>query len=146
MNDLLEIYKLHAELADRVSQRRIEASKIFASVLLGMLALLGLALRFGVGEVPVQAVFSATGILGIALTISWLGVIHSHKQLNSEKFRVLHKLEEQLPFQFFKDEWDPDNTGSKSNIYWKLTDVEKLMPLVFFLLFVGITVYGICFT
>ena len=42
MNDLLEIYKLHAELADRVSQRRIEASKIFVSVLLGMLALLGL--------------------------------------------------------------------------------------------------------
>ena len=146
MNDLLEIYKLHADLADRVSQRRIEASKIFVSALLGILALLGLALRFGVGDVPVQAVFSVTGILGIALTISWLGVIHSHKQLNCEKFRVLHKLEEQLPFQFFKDEWDPDNTGSKSNAYWKLTDVEKLMPLVFLLLFVGIAVYGICFT
>ena len=40
----------------------------------------------------------------------------------------------------------PENTGSKSNAYWKLTDVEKLMPLVFLLLFAGITVYGICFT
>ena len=146
MNDLLEIYKLHADLADRVSQRRTEASKIFVSALLGILALLGLALRFGVGDVPVQAVFSVIGILGIALTISWLGVIHSHKQLNRVKFRILHKLEEKLPFQFFKDEWDPDNTGSKSNAYWKLTDVEKLMPLVFLLLFVGIAVYGICFT
>jgi disulfide bond formation protein DsbB len=146
VNDLLEIYKLHAELADRVSQRRIEASKIFVSILLGILALLGLALRFGVGNVPDQGVFGIAGILGIALTISWLGVIHSHKQLNRVKFRILHKLEEKLPFQFFKDEWDPDNTGSKSNAYWKLTDVEKLMPLVFLLLFVGIAVYGICFT
>ena len=92
------------------------------SILLGMLAVLGLALRFGFGTVPDQAVFSIAGILGIVLTISWLGVIHSHKQLNSEKYRVLHKLEDQLPFQFFKDEWDPANTGVEEQ---RLLDIHR---------------------
>ena len=35
-NEMLEIYKLHAELADRVSQRREGANRLYVSLLVGL--------------------------------------------------------------------------------------------------------------
>ena len=37
--ELLEIYKLHSELADRVSQRREGANRLYVSLLAGMFIL-----------------------------------------------------------------------------------------------------------
>ncbi len=45
--ELLEIYKLHAELADRVSQRREGANRLFVSLLTGMLIFMAALLRYG---------------------------------------------------------------------------------------------------
>ncbi len=70
-------------------------------------------------------------------------VIHSYRQLNTEKFRVLHDLEGQLPYQFFTLEWDPRSTGKKSNRYWKLTHVEKTLPVIFAGFFVALIAYSI---
>ena len=51
-DQLLEIYKLHAELADRVSQRREGANRLHVSLLSGFLVFLAALLRFGSGEIP----------------------------------------------------------------------------------------------
>ena len=75
--------------------------------------------------------------------MAWVVGIRSYKQLNREKFRVLHDLERLLPFQFFIKEWDPkDGVGAKSNRYWKLTNVETLVPIAFGLLYAGLLVYA----
>ena len=140
---LLEIYKLHAELADRVSQRREGANRLYVSLLVALFVLLAALLRFGFGDAPEGLVLSAIGAVGVLLSISWFLVIRSYRKLNSEKFRVLHDLEERLPYQFFKSEWDPEAKGEKSNKYWRLTQVEAVLPLIFGALFLALVVYAL---
>ena len=82
----LEIYKLHAELADRVSQRREGANRLYVSLLTAILALVA---AFSGSEIKASAlswVMSVGGILIIVLSASWFVVIRSYRQLNSGKF------------------------------------------------------------
>ena len=85
-NELLEIYKLHAELADRVSQRREGANRLYVSLLAGLAAFLAVLIRFGVGDVPVQVVLVSVGVVGTALSASWYVVLRSYRQLNTASF------------------------------------------------------------
>ena len=140
--ELLEIYKLHAELADRVSQRREGANRLYVSLLVGLMVFLGALLRFGVGEVPVRIVLFSVGTIGALLSLSWYVVIRSYRQLNSGKFTALHELEEKLAYPFFRREWDLLAEGKDRSRYWKLTNVEVGLPCIFFVLFFGLTVYS----
>ena len=133
--ELLEIYKLHAELADRVSQRREGANRLYVSLLTGILIFLAAFLRYGTGIVPVWVILLASGILGILLSVSWFVVIRSYRQLNTGKFKPLHELEEQLAYPFFKREWELLEEGESINKYWKLTVVETFLPAIFCFLF-----------
>lgn len=143
-NELLEIYKLHSELADRISQRREGANRLFVSLLVGLAVVSATMLRFGIGDTPVQLATLVLGLLGISLSASWFIVIRSYRQINSAKFRVLHELERKLAFQFFIDEWDPKAEGKKTNKYWRLTVVEQSLPIIFSMLFCGLTIYSFC--
>lgn len=142
-DQLLEIYKLHAELADRVSQRREGANRLFVSLQVGLVVFLAALIRFGIEDIPQQLVFSVVGVVGTLLSASWFVVLRSYRQLNSEKFRVLHDLEKKLPYQFFTQEWDPQAQGEKSNPYLKLTHVELALPVTFFCLFTALIGYSI---
>ena len=143
-DQLLEIYKLHAELADRVSQRREGASRLYVSLHVGLVVFIAALLRFGFGDAPESLVLGTIGGVGALLSVSWFVVIRSYRQLNTEKFRVLHELEKRLPYQFFTLEWDPEAKGEKSNRYWKLTHVEVTLPVIFFALFLALTAYSFC--
>lgn len=142
-NERLEIYKLHAELADRVSQRREGANRLYVSLLVGLVVFLAALLRFGAEDTLEQLVLGAIGLFGVLLSVSWLGVLHSYRQLNSEKFRVLHELEKEIAFPFFTKEWDPESEGNKSSRYWRVTKVERSLPVTFAALFVAITLYSL---
>ena len=87
----LEIYKLHAEFADRVSQRREGANRLYVSLLTGTLIFLAALLRYGTGTMPV-------GGFGIFLSASCYIVIRSYRQLNPGKFDALHELEQKLAY------------------------------------------------
>ncbi len=129
--ELLEIYKLHAELADRVSQRREGANRLYASLSTGILILLAAILRFGAGAIPVWVILLVAGFWGISLSASWYIVIRSYRQLNSGKFGALHELEKKLAYPFFKREWELLEEGEKISKYWKLTVVETFLPVFF---------------
>ena len=140
--ELLEIYKLHAELADRASQRREGANRLYVSLLVGLMVFLGAVLRFGAGGVPVGMILLVAGVMGSLLSVSWFVVIRSYRQLNSGKFKALHELEEKLAYPFFKREWELLAQGKEISRYWKLTNVEVGLPCIFFLLFFGLAVYS----
>lgn len=143
-SELLEIYKLHAELADRVSQRREGANRLYVSLLAGLAAFVAALIRFGVGDVPVQIVLVTIGVAGAALSASWYIVLRSYRQLNTGKFRALHELEGRLAYRFFQREWDLLGKGDDRRRYWRLTVVERILPCVFFMLFVGLAVFSFC--
>ena len=144
--ELLEIYKLHAELADRVSQRREGANRLYVSLLTSFFILVAAVVRFGSGQIPVPEwlILFVSGVLGIALSVSWYITLKSHRQLNSGKFKALHELEEKLAYPFFKREWDFLKEGKDRRIYWELTLVERYLPCIFGLVSFGFIVASIC--
>ena len=127
---LLEIYKLHAELADRVSQRREGANRLFVSLLTGTLIFFAAFLRYGTGTMPVDVILIAVGVFGVLLSASWYIIIRSYRQLNSGKFAALHELEEQLAYPFLRGMRSCGNGRKpKKSRYWKLTVSETYFPL-----------------
>ena len=139
--ELLEIYKLHAELADRVSQRREGANRLFVSLLTGTLIFLATLLRYGAEDVPAfGAVLITIGVFGIFLSASWFIVIRSYRQLNSGKFAALHELEEKLTYSFFRREWELLEEGKNRSRYWNLTVVETFLPFIFVLLYLMLVI------
>ena len=147
--ELLEIYKLHAELADRVSQRREGANRLFVSLLTGTLIFLVAFLTYGTETMPVGAILTAVSIFGIFLSAAWYIIIRSYRQLNSGKFAALHELEEKLAYPFFKREWEllgmEEKERPKTRRYWKLTVVETFLPIIFALLYLALIIFfAIC--
>lgn len=142
-SERLQIYKLHAELADRVSQRREGANRLYVSLLVGLVLFLATLIRFGIGEVAEGLVICSIGMFGGLLSASWYVVIRSYRQLNTGKFKALHELEQELAYPFFKREWDLLAEGKDISRYWKLTVVETSLPIIFGLLFFGLIVYSI---
>ena len=137
-NELLELYKLHAELADRVSQRREGANRLYVSLLVGLVVFVAALLRFGTDGVSADTVLICTGVLGMLLSASWYIVIRSYRQLNTGKFLALQELESQLAYPFFTKEWELLEQGKEWRRYWKLTVVETGLPLIFFALSCGL--------
>ena len=142
-NELLELYKLHAELADRVSQRREGANRLYVSLLVGLVVFVAALLRFGTDGVSADTVLICTGVLGLLLSASWYIVIRSYRQLNTGKFLALQELESQLAYPFFTKEWELLEQGKEWRRYWKLTVVETGLPLIFFALSCGLVAFSV---
>ncbi len=129
--ELLGVYRLHAELADRVSQRREGANRLYVSLLLGLLLFLGALLRFGGDDVLTRVLFGAAGAFGALLSASWCVVIRSYRQLNAGKFKTLRHLEKRLAYRFFSREWKVLGEGENVSLYWRLSAAESLVPALF---------------
>ena len=138
--ELLEIYKIHASLADKASQRREGTNRLYVCLLVGLAVFAGAVLWFGDGNDYEKPILVSAGLVGALLSVSWYVVIRSYRQLNTGKFKALHELEEKLAYPFFKREWELLDEGKNLSRYWKLTNVETGLPLIFFLLSCGLIV------
>jgi len=131
--DILEIYKMLVEMADRVSQRRQSANSFYLSVntaIIGGAAYLSQSAAGYFGN-------SAVSIAGIAICVLWIRTVVSYKSLNAAKFEVITTLEERLPVSPYKDEWailDVDGDGKRHRPFHK---TEVLVPIVFILIHVA---------
>lgn len=143
-HELLELYKLHAELADRVSQRREGANRLYVSVLTGLLVAAVALVRWGGGPlISAPWVLGVAGVLGLGLCASWYVVIRSYRQLNTGKFLTLDELEAQLAFPFFRREWELLEQGENFRKYWKLTVAETTLPILFGALYAALIAYSL---
>lgn len=142
-HELLEIYKLHARLADSVSRQRGTTNRFYLLLMSGLSVLFSGVLQFRDG-VPLGGLMVGFGLLGALLAVAWYIHIRSYRQLNSGKFKPLHELEEKLAYPFFKREWELLEEGENPNKYWKLTVVETFVPAIFFSVFTVVFLIGIC--
>ena len=140
--ELLEIYKLHAKLADSVSRQRGTTNRFYLLLMSGLSVLFSALLQFRNG-VPLTALMVSFGLLGSALAIAWYIHIRSYRQLNTGKFKPLHELEERLAYPFFKREWELLDEGENPGRYWTLTVVETFVPAIFFFAFKTLLIVGI---
>lgn len=141
--ELLEIYKLHAELADSISKQRVAANRFYILVYSGLAVLLSAFLQRK-NDVPLGWLMIGFGLLGMLLASAWYIVICSFRQLNTGKFKALHELEEKLAYPFFKREWDLLTKGTGRKSYRRLTVVETFVPIIFGSCFAILLVIGIC--
>lgn len=144
--ELLEIYKLHVELSDKVSERRGITNKFYITILSGILALISFAVNDGkfIEGVNFYLILFIIGLTGILLCGVWFLNIKSYRQLNSAKFKVLHEIEEKFECQFLKKEWELLREGKNPSIYFRLSKVEQLTPLVLIVPYLVIFIYSIC--
>lgn len=124
----LELYKLYVELADRVSQRRVDASKFYITILSALLAVVPFVLDGGTPPDVRRLVFLLLGLLGLLLCVVWVVNIQSYRQLNGLKFRVIHEMEEKLPFAPFAREWELLRAEAEGFRYRRLSRVEQWVP------------------
>lgn len=142
-SDLLDLYKLAVEMADRISARRGSANAYFLSVQTALVTLVG----FGfpkLSESPWWASLAVT-LGGITLSAAWWLQLRSYRDLNDAKFKVINKIEEDLPVKIFAEEWqilkasEPIPAWRKR--YAELGTSERIVPAVFIvahlILFVG---------
>jgi uncharacterized membrane protein YidH (DUF202 family) len=138
--NLIEQYRLYVEMADRVSQRRIQTNQFYIALLSALLVILtfvaGNTLYSNISRHAVCIV----SVVGILLCCVWTINIKSYSQLNKGKFQVIHELEAFLPFSGYGREWELLTEGKDGKIYRPLTHVEKylsiIMAVVFLILFV----------
>lgn len=124
-------YKQCVGAAERVSERRQSANKFFVTTNSIVLSFMGYLL-----SADMETWLWLIVLAGLFLSSAWLRMIWSYKALNSAKFKIIHDIEEQLPFQIFKDEWALLNKGK----YVQLTTTEQIFPIVFILIYVVILV------
>ena len=140
--EILELYKLHAELADRVSQRREGANRLYVGLFAGLVGGFAALMELQGDEELSPLVTAAVGSFGALLSVSWFIVIRSYRQLNTGKFRALHELEEKLGYPFFTREWDLLREDDRGRPYWKLTVVETVLPCAFLLFSCGLLLWS----
>ena len=140
---LMEQYKLYVELADRVSQRRAVANSFFLLVNSAAVVILG-SLGISLDEISSWLLVFPTVIL-VCVCGAWFYIVKSYSQLNSGKWKVVGVMEERLPASpWWRAEWQALGEGNDRSLYWPLTHIEKWVPLVFILLYVGMLTIALC--
>ena len=146
---LLEQYKLYVEMADRVSQRRDQSNRFYVTIVSALAAIVVVIARFGI---PVGGAsgalsdigFLAIGLFGFALSGVWWLNIRSYRTLNSAKFEIINRVEKQLPFAGYSEEWEILRPPKGRKPYLQLTRVEQFVPIIFMGLFVLLIAYSLC--
>jgi hypothetical protein len=143
--DLFGQYRMYVEMADRISERRgtannffLTANTLLVSIFTAIVGKDALSANSSMNWFPLFA------ISGLAFSIAWFYIVRSYSQLNSGKFKVIHKIEEKLPLALYKAEWIALGEGLNPDLYRPLTDIEKYAPLTFaiiYVLIILITIY-----
>ncbi len=134
----LDLYKLAVEMADRVSARRGLANSFFLTINTAVVGVLG-----------TQSSRWYFAVAGITLSVAWWASLVSYRNLNAAKFNVIISMEQSLPRQIYEEEWKllssprrPAVSGSRPSLsrlskYRELGWVERVVPWVFVLLYIG---------
>lgn len=123
---LLDQYKLYVEMADRISQRRATANSYFLTVNSAILAFVGyLTMKDSTTDLWLIAV------AGFTLSVLWERLITSYRDLNTAKFKVIHKIEKRLPISPYEAEWIAMGEGKRPDLYRPISHIERGVPFIF---------------
>ena len=138
---IMEMYKLHTEMADRVSHRRGVMNNLYTTGNIALVALL--ASLYGTSGNTNLILLSTLSVLGILICIIWYKHILSYKQLNAAKFEALDQLEKELPLPFYKLEYEAYKKKTRKDF----SDIEQLIPVLMgsaYLLSLLFVIYSFC--
>ncbi len=140
--ELMDLYRLAVEMADRVSERRAGANTYFVSVQSAIVA----ALAFLASREPAAPTGLLIAVCGVGLLAAgvWFVLLRSYRELNRVKFTVILALEKRLPAQIYTDEWElvsRTRTRGWRSRYAEFGAIERVAPLLFAALDLAVAVY-----
>lgn len=121
-------------MADKISERRVNSNNFFLTL---NSAIVAFSVLF---EYEKEVLVS---IIGLFISILWIQTIGNYKKLNLYKFKIINDLEKELPSQPYNYEWHIMGKGNDKEKYRRLTDIEKLIPNIFILIYFGLLYYYI---
>lgn len=132
----LDQYKLAVEMADRVSARRGAANSFMLTANAAFTALLGgTTLKWYVS------------LAGIAFAATWWALLRSYRDIDRAKLSVILDMEQRLPVDVYGDESDylkgAAPARSRLATYWDLGQIERLVPVLFALIYAFVLVNNI---
>ena len=131
--ELLSIYRLHAELVDRVRNRREGVNRLFVTLFAVLFAAFIASTRTD-SSAELKSIRLYIGIPGLVLSMSWWALIRLNQRLEEVKVDLLYQLEEHLAFQFLKQERESLKKTKNFFLYMKLFNAETIPSALFFLL------------
>lgn len=147
---LLEIYKLHTNIANETSNRRASVNRHFILILSGLILVTAAIGRmdkdsaanaifeqFDIGYIVVLA-----GIFGLILSAIWRMSIESYLNSNAIRFEALMNLEHKLDYRFIQEEWGMLSPKQKTKTYREIASVELYTPVVFLTIFALMMIFG----
>lgn len=124
-------YKMYISGIEKISDRRESANKYYWTINTGIILTSGFFISLELKLYNLLIILLLVSILGSFLSyIFWL-LIRSYRQMNTGKFAVVHKMEEQLPVALYKNEWIELGEGKDKSKYYPFSHIEGLIPLVF---------------
>jgi len=138
----LELYKLGADFADKVSARRNTANGFFLTAETALVTVVAFVLG---KQRPEDAVKVAIVTAGVLLSATWWLQLRSYRDLNKAKFAILIEIEKGLPVALFTDEQKVlDGDGSKGlrGRYAELGATERVVPVLFALIWLSLLLVG----
>jgi hypothetical protein len=132
---LLEQYKIYLTSAENISNRRQTANAFFVTINTAIISLISY-LNLGVANSSKH--YWVIAIAGIAISYMWYRLVHSYKDLNSAKFKVIHEIEKKLPISPYDAEWEAVGRGNNPKLYLPFTHIEVYVPWVFILLHLSV--------
>lgn len=130
---LLDQYKVYVKIMNQTSIQRGNNNKFYIATLSLLLAMLSFFINFGFSNIIIFVI----ALIGLLLCYTWQKNIESYRQLNAGRFRVIHEMEKQLPFNCFEREWQHLTADN----YTRLTKVEKYIPLFLSIPYIIIVLY-----
>lgn len=140
--ELLEIYKLHADLAERVSQRRDGVNRLYFSLMVSALVFASTILRFGPGLMEgtvVDIMLLFIWVVGSVLAVNWFYLIRSYDKLNDGQYCVLRDLEHCLAYPFITEQFKREPKGRSP--YRELSYVGAILPWIWGSLFTLLAIF-----
>ncbi len=133
---LFEQYKLFLHMTDNLNHRRSLANSFFLSVNTGLLSALGLMANLGIDSLTASGLWIVLGAIGGGLfSYTWIRTVKSYSQLSYGKWTIIQEIERHLPLSLYEVEWKILGEGKVPEKYKPLTDVEKIVPFVFIILY-----------
>jgi hypothetical protein len=122
-------YKLYLNSIEQISNRRAQANQYFITVNSAILVLIGLIFQYSGNYKEFLMLFLCA--FGLLISLIFYKLINSYQQINTGKFEVLHKIENNLPIELYKQEWRQLGEGKNKELYFPFSDIEKLIPIAF---------------
>ncbi len=132
---LFEQYKLMVDTSQKLSDRRLSTNSYLFTINSSLLTILGVLATLLSDRRPLSIIPGA----GVVLSISWIFLLRSFKNLNEAKFKVIHDLEQFLPARVFDMEWH--YVGP----YKAMSDIERYIPKLFLVFYAFLTIFFIWF-